>query len=532
MIHLKTIIACLCLFFISSIVNAGEIRTIPAVQDMKVGNGNLALGMTVDISFSSNLKGEAKMLQQYLKDDFQIKTKKVSTNGTISLDLDSSFKSEKEDGYSINVDNTIQIKAASAKGIFYGIQTLRQLINKADGKYVVPKVAINDYPAFSWRAFMLDEARAFKGKKVVMGLLDEMARLKLNVFHWHLTDDQGWRIEIKKYPELTKVAAWRDSTQIGGYKGTTYDGVRHGGYYTRKEIKEIIDYAAQRHILVVPEFEMPGHESAAIAAYPWLGTTGKEIKVPCSFGVQYEVMDVTSQRVRTFVEDVLNEIIALFPSPIIHIGGDEVKYDQWKASDKIQAYMKQNNIETPADLQIHFTNDISYLLKQKGRRMMGWNDITGNKIHEYNSATDATAKQKLAEGTIVQFWKGDINLVEQTARQGYEVVNSYHYMTYLDYDYKKIPLKQAYTFSPIPEGLPRELEPKILGIGCQMWGEEIMSNEKMYRMIFPRIAAYAESGWTLPEKKDFDAFVKVLKVLKETWKAEGYPVYEEALNEH
>lgn len=527
MIQLKTAIACLCLLLINSISFADEIRTIPAVQDIKVGNGNLVLGGSISISFPAELRNEAKMLRQYLKDDFQIKTKDVSSNGTVCLNLDSSFKSEKEDGYSINVDNAVQIAAASAKGIFYGIQTLRQLIGKVDGNYIVPKISIKDYPAFSWRAFMLDEARAFKGKEVVKGLLDEMARLKLNVFHWHLTDDQGWRIEIKKYPELTKVAAWRDSTQIGGYKGTTYDGVRHGGYYTQKEIKEIIDYAAKRHILVVPEFEMPGHESAAIAAYPWLGTTGKEIKVPCYFGVQYEVMDVTSPRVRTFIEDVLDEIIALFPSPIIHIGGDEVKYDQWKASDRIQSYMKQNNLETPADVQILFTNDISHLLKQKGRRMMGWNDITGNKIHEYHSETDATAKQKLAAGTIVQFWKGDINLVEQTARQGYDVVNSYHYMTYLDYDYKKIPLKQAYTFSPIPEGLPRELEPRILGIGCQMWGEEIMSNEKMYRMIFPRIAAYAESGWTLPEKKDYEAFIKVLKGLKETWKAKGYPVYEQ-----
>lgn len=532
MIHLKTVVACLCLLFMSDISDAVEIRTIPAVQHMKVGNGELSLGTDVTISFPMDLKSEAKLLQQYLKDDFQIKTKKVSANGTITLNLDTSFMSEKEDGYFINVGNTVEIKAASAKGIFYGIQTLRQLINKTGGNCIVPKVTINDYPAFSWRAFMLDEARAFKGKEVVLGLLDEMARLKLNVFHWHLTDDQGWRIEIKKYPELTKVGAWRDSTQIGGYKGTTFDGVRHGGYYTQKEIKEVIAYAAKRHILVVPEFEMPGHESAAIAAYPWLGTTGKEIKVPGRFGVQYEVMDVTSPQVRTFVEDVLDEIIALFPSPIIHIGGDEVKYDQWKASGKIQSYMKQNKIETPADLQILFTNDISYLLKQKGRRMMGWNDITGNKIHEYNSETDATAKQKLAAGTIVQFWKGDINLVEQTARQGYDVVNSYHYMTYLDYDYKKIPLKQAYTFSPIPEGLPRELESKILGIGCQMWGEEIMSNEKMYQMIFPRIAAYAETGWTLPEKKDYEAFVKVLKVLKETWKAEGYPVYEQELNEH
>ena len=351
-----------------------------------------------------------------------------------------------------------------------------------------------------------------------------MARLKLNVFHWHLTDDQGWRIEIEKYPRLTEVGAWRDSTQLGGYRGKTFDPHRHGGFYTKQDIREVLAYAKARHILVIPEFEMPGHESAAIAAYPWLGTTGKDIKVPCTFGVQYEVMDITSPRVYRFIEDVLDEIIELFPSPIIHIGGDEVKFDQWKASPRVQAYMKEHGIGTPADLQVLFTNDISYMLNRKGRRMMGWNDITGNKIHEYNDADDATARQKLAEGTIVQFWKGDLDLIEKTARQGYDIVNSYHYMTYLDYDYKQIPLRQAYDFSPIPEGLPKELEKRILGLGCQMWGEETLSDEWMYSRIFPRIAAYAEVGWTLPQRKDYASFLRSLEGLKAIWKKKGYTV--------
>ncbi|MCC8170619.1 MAG: beta-N-acetylhexosaminidase [Parabacteroides sp.] len=523
--QLKTTLTGLCLLCIATLCYAGELRTIPAVQAIETGNGSWPVGNTVGISFPAALENEAEMLRLYLKEDFGIQAEQVPAHGTIRLILDPSFRPGKEDGYSIETEDTIRIKAASAAGIFYGIQTLRQLITRADGTCRIPRVTVRDYPAFPWRAFMLDEARAFKGKEVVKGLLDEMARLKLNVFHWHLTDDQGWRIEIKKYPELTRTGAWRDSTQLGGYRGTTFDGIRHGGYYTQEEIKEIIGYAAERHILIVPEFEMPGHESAAIASYPWLGTTGKEIKVPCRFGVQYEVMDVTSPEVRKFIEDVLDEIIALFPSPVIHIGGDEVKYDQWKASGKVQLYREQNAIETPADLQIVFTNSISHLLKQKGRRMMGWNDITGNKIHEYHSETDATAKHKLAAGTIVQFWKGDIQLVEQTARQGYDVVNSYHYMTYLDYDYKKIPLRQAYDFNPVPEGLPRELEPKILGLGCQMWGEEILSNARMYRMIFPRIAAYAESGWTLPAQKDYNAFIRALDKFATIWEAKGYAVY-------
>lgn len=513
----------ICFGFLGGFLKASQVvRIIPAVQQMKVDNGNFVLNKHIAISYKGNLSNELLLLQTYFKEDFKVSSKVVKKDGDIELVLDTTLNISSKEGYQLKVNNhKIQIMAIAPTGIFYGIQTLRQLVVEEKGNYVVPEVCIHDYPAFSWRAFMLDEARAFKGKKVVLDLLDEMARLKMNIFHWHLTDDQGWRIEIKKYPRLTEVASWRDSTQIGGYRGTTFDGKRHGGYYTQQEIKEIIDYAAQRHILVVPEFEMPGHESAAIAAYPWLGTTGIPIKVPCSFGVQYEVMNITSPQVQEFVEDVLDELIALFPSNIIHIGGDEVKYDQWKASDSVQAYMKQNGIATHADLQILFTNNISYLLKQKGRRMMGWNDIMGNKIHEYNLLEDTVATQKLAEGTIVQFWKGDIDLIEKTVRQGYDIVNSYHSKTYLDYDYKKISLNQAYNFNPIPEGLPREYEKKILGLGCQMWGEEIMQNERMYHLIFPRIAAYAETGWTLPDKKDYTAFLKSLNRLIKIWNLKG-----------
>lgn len=501
-------------------------RVIPAVQELQEAGGQLLLPATLTVAYPQELANEGALLGEYLKTDFGLQAQKAGGDATITLELDRSLTGlPQESGYVLQVSASgIRIAAPEATGVFYGIQTLRQLVVKDGSGFAVPCVDISDYPAYRWRAFMLDDARSFKGKDIVLGLLDEMARLKLNVFHWHLTDDQGWRIEIKKYPRLTEVGAWRDSTQLGGYRGTTFDPHRHGGFYTQEEIREVVAYAAQRHILVVPEFEMPGHESAAIAAYPWLGTTGKEIKVPCTFGVQYEVMDITSPRVYRFIEDVLDEIIDLFPSPIIHIGGDEVKFDQWKASPRVQAYMKQHSITTPADLQVLFTNDISYLLSRKGRRMMGWNDITGHKIHEYNDTVDATAQKQLAEGTIVQFWKGDLDLIEQTARQGYDIVNSYHYMTYLDYDYQQIPLRQAYDFSPIPEGLPKELEPRILGLGCQMWGEETLSDEWMFSHIFPRIAAYAETGWTLPARKDYDAFLRSLEGLKDIWKKKEYAI--------
>lgn len=513
------------LLVIPDFLSADDLRIIPAVQIVENSGDMLTLSAGIKISYRGELKNEAEMLIDYLKDDFDISASLSKKNPDIVLKLEKSNKCFKEDAYNIQVKDKIEITSESATGIFYGIQTLRQMISKNGNDIILSKVNINDYPAYKWRAFMLDESRAFKGMKIVKGLLDEMARLKMNVFHWHLTDDQGWRIEIKKYPDLINIGSWRDSTQIGGYRGKTFDGKRHGGYYTQNEIKEIVEYANKRHILVVPEFEMPGHESAAIAAYPWLGTTKKQIKVPCRFGVQYEVMDVSSPEVHEFINDVLDEIIEIFPSPIVHIGGDEVKYDQWKASENIQKYMKENSIKTPADLQIAFTNEVSYLLKKKGRRMMGWNDITGSKIHEYNSVEDTKSTSKLADGTIVQFWKGDTSLIEETAKGGYDIVNSYHYMTYLDYDYSKIPLEKAYSFNPMPEYFPESLKSKVLGLGCQMWGEEIMSTDHMFEMIFPRIAAYAEVGWTLEQNKNFDSFKETLPNLIRIWQEKGYTVH-------
>ena len=426
----------------------------------------------------------------------------------------------KEGAYTLTAKpDQIEITGNSYNGVIAGIESLRQLFPpQIESKQVVdsvtwaiPAVQIEDAPRFEWRGIMLDVSRHFYTKEEVKELLDVMALYKMNKFHWHLTDDQGWRIEIKKYPKLCQIGARRDSTQLNGWKGNSFDGKVHEGYYTQKEIKEIIEYAQSLHIQIIPEIEMPGHSSAVIAAYPEFGTTKKQIKVPCSFGVQYEVLDVSSQKVIQFLHDVLDEVIALFPSPIIHIGGDEVKYDQWNASVAISNYIKKLGVANPAELQIEFTNAISEWLKGRNKHMMGWNDIMGNKIHEYNSAEDAIAlKSKLAEGTIVQFWKGDLDLIEETAQKGYDIVNSYHYGTYLDYDKSRIPLAKSYAFNPIPAGMDKSLQYKILGLGCQMWGEQILTVESMNRMTFPRIAAYAEIGWVSPARKNYMEFLPAL----------------------
>jgi hexosaminidase len=502
---------------------------IPQPEQVKSLPGSFALSGTTAIIHNGQLANEAGFLRDAIKAsqafNLDIRSKGSNTNA-IRLVIDKATSKELgKEGYRLLVDkDQVVITAPSNTGIFYGIQTLRQLIANTpdtDATYPVACVSIQDKPRFSWRAFMLDEGRYFKGTAVVKQLLDEMAILKMNTFHWHLTDDQGWRIEIKKYPLLTTVGGKRDSTQIGTWNSPVFDGKVHQGYYTQEQIKDVIRYAADRHITIIPEIEMPGHSSAAIAAYPWLGSTGLQIPVPGTFGVHYDVFNVTNPKVVTFLQDVLQEVLTLFPSKVIHIGGDEVKYDQWKASTAIQTFMKEKQLGSPADLQIWFTNKISNYLAGKQRRMMGWNEIMGSQLHEYSDKNAPSAKEKLAKGTIVHFWKGELKLVNEAVSKGYDIVNSYHEYTYLDYSYKSIPLKKSYEFDPIPAGLEAKYHPQILGLGCQMWGEWIPTRESMNKLVFPRMAAYAEVGWTPLAQKNFDAFENAMPFFYNRWDKEN-----------
>lgn len=501
-----------------------EYAIIPQPQEISYTPGFFKMNSHPVISYSGDLNNEAQLLQAALSSDFLIDAAiQDKGKGDINLVLDPAILPDKSEGYQLEVTSgKVNIKANAPAGILNGVQTLRQIIKEKEGEFVVQRSVISDYPAFQWRAFMLDEGRYFKGKEVVLDLLDEMSQLKMNTFHWHLTNDQGWRIEIKKYPKLTEVGAFRDSSEINHFGSDIYDGKPHGGFYTQAEIKEIVNYASKRHITIVPEVSMPGHACAAIAAYPWLGTSGKQIKVPGKFGVHYEVFNVSDPKVMQFFDDVTNEVIALFPGAVFHIGGDEVKYDQWKASPAIRSYMVEKGLKTPAELQVYFTNEISNMLASKGKRMMGWNEITGEKLHEYQSEEDTEdVKQKLAEGTIVHFWKGDSALIKKAIDKGYDIVNSYHIYTYLDYSYESIPLSKAYSFNPVPQGLSAEEQSKVLGLGCQMWGEFTPTVESINRLIYPRIAAFAETGWTDAEKKDYNRFLKSLDYFNNKWAAGG-----------
>lgn len=498
---------------------------IPQPNSISYTKGSFSFKKKAKVYFSDELENEAVLMKEYFDSDFGISFEEVDDEKSVDiiLEIDKHYNSEKADGYKLAIGNkNIILSSNSRAGVLNGIQSLRQIVRTNKDKFIVQQGEINDYPAFSWRAFMLDEGRHFKGKEVVKNLLDEMSLLKMNVFHWHLTEDQGWRIEIKKYPKLTEVGSYRDSTEINHFHSEVFDGEPHSGFYTQEEIKEIVDYATKLHIMVVPEIEMPGHSSAAIAAYPWLGVTGKQISVPTRFGVQYDTYNVTDQRVLDFFNDVFDEIIELFPSQVIHIGGDEIRYNQWNDSYKVKSYMTKHGLNTPAELQVFFTNNISSLLKSKGKRMMGWNEITGARLHDYQTDEDTPeSSQKLAEGTIVHFWKGDSALIINTLKSGYDVVNSFHEYTYLDYNYESIPLSKAYSFNPIPNGLPSNLEDKVLGLGCQMWGEFIPTVESMQTKVFPRIAAYAESGWTLPNNKNYNSFLESLNYYLKRWDKNG-----------
>jgi len=511
---------------LQSTITAQELQIVPQAQNIEIIKGEFSLNQDTPILADKANIGNAEFLQKMLAPAFKLKIKSKGRQGIILRINQEKSGEVGNEGYFLTITKQkILIEAPSETGIFYGLQTMRQLLpvdlTTVEGSVKIQAAMIKDYPRFSWRAFMLDEARHFKGMKQVKKILDEMALLKMNVFHWHLTDDQGWRIEIKKYPKLTTVGGSRNSTQIGGWNSEDRSGVPHKGFYTQDQIKEIITYASERQITIVPEIEMPGHASAAIAAYPWLGTIGELREVPVIFGKLPDSYNAANPRVYEFLEDVLSEVMALFPGTTIHIGGDEVKFDAWKESNEVQSFMKSQGLKSPADLQVYFTNRVSNFVDGKDHRMMGWNEILGSNVHEWQSDEDFKLKETLAKSAIIHFWKGNIEMISDAVGKGYDIVNSYHVSTYLDYSYKHIPLKKAYEFDPIPEDLDEKYRSKVLGSGCQMWGEWIPTVADMDRQIFPRLAAYAEVGWTNPENKNYKSFKNNLNQLQKRWSILG-----------
>jgi len=409
----------------------------------------------------------------------------------------------------------VTITAPRAAGLFYGVQTLRQLMpadifsrSRADRKkWSVPGAAIEDYPRFRWRGMMLDVARYFMPKEFILKFIDELALHKMNSLHLHLTDDQGWRIEIKKYPKLTEVGAWRAETVVrhAGQKPWTFDGERHGGFYTQDDLREIVAYAQERHINIVPEIEMPGHAQAAIAAYPELGNTGEALPVRTVWGVNENIFNAEESTI-LFLQDVLAEVVSLFPSPYIHVGGDEAVKAQWQQSAAVQARIQALGLKDEEEMQRYFIMRMHDFLLEKGRRLIGWDEIL---------------EGGLSQSATVMAWRG-VEKGVVSAQAGHDVVMAPTAFTYFDYYQGKkeseplaiggfLPLDKVYRFDPLPEALtPAECD-HILGAQGQIWTEYIETPEHAEYMAFPRTCALSEVVWTPQQARDFAGFVDRLQ---------------------
>ena len=410
-----------------------------------------------------------------------------------------------------------QVRARSSAGLFYGGITLWQLMTADGGEALpvsVPATRIEDSPRFSWRGFMLDSARHIQSVDEIKRLLDQMAQAKLNVFHWHLTDDQGWRLEIRRYPRLTDVGAWRIPA---GKAGRDADGkpVRYGGYYTQAQAREIVEYAAQRHITVVPEIEMPGHAQSAIAAYPQFGVTGKAPVVSADWGVHpylYNTDDATF----AFLEDVVGEVMAVFPGMYIHVGGDEAVKAQWQASPEVQSRRRALGLPDEQALQSWFIKRIERFIVSRGRKLIGWDEII-----EGGLPPEAT----------VMSWRGIKGAVE-AAKQGHDVVLTPSNLTYFNrmqgdgvdeppsHDYPT-PLRAVYDFEPIPSELSAEEAVHVLGTQANLWTEHVRTEPRVEHMAFPRLAALAEVAWSPRASRDWGSFLRRLAPQMQRYRAAG-----------
>lgn len=444
-------------------------------------------------------------------------------NKTIALELDPTIKNK--EGYILTVTpEKISIKGQTESGVFYGIQTLRKSM-PADmtdaGSILLPAVTINDAPRFSYRGMHLDVARHFFPVEFIKEYIDLLALHNMNTFHWHLTEDQGWRIEIKKYPKLTEIGSKRDCTVIGRNSGE-YDNTPYGGFYTQEEAKEIVKYAQDRYITVIPEIDLPGHMLAALASYPELGCTGGPYKVASTWGVFQDVLCIGNENAMKFLEDVMDEITDIFPSKYIHIGGDEAPRVRWKECPKCQALIKEKGLKADKEhtaedrLQSYCMTRIEKYLNDKGRQIIGWDEIL---------------EGGLAPNATVMSWRGSAGGIK-AAQMGHDVIMTPNSHCYFDHYQSKdtdneplaiggfLPVEKVYTLEPTAS-LTEEQAKHVLGTQANVWTEYIPTTEQVEYMLLPRIAALAEVQWTQPEKKNYEDFKNRLTNLVKFYQRDG-----------
>jgi hexosaminidase len=476
-------------FFFTVLVSNAQVNIIPKPLSVKLAKGTFTLTPNTNIQIPPNkpeLMASAVFLKEQIQNSYGIRIGILKSDkrcsSCISLFLNDKVDSLGDEAYLLYIGKSgIEIKASHPAGILYGIQSLRQIFPepKQIAEINCPFLNIYDKPTFNWRGLNLDCCRHFMDKKFILRYLDLLSFYKLNKFHWHLTEDQGWRIEIKRYPELTSKGAWR----------VEKDGSSYGGYYTQEDIKEIVAYANKLHIMVIPEIEMPGHSLAAIAAYPELSCTHEKVEVANNWGVFKDIYCAGDDYTFQFIEGVLTEVMDLFPAPYIHIGGDEAPKYRWEKCDKCKLRMKTEGLKDAHELQSYFIKRVEKFVNQKGKKIIGWDEIL---------------EGGLAPNATVQSWRGVQGAID-AVKNGNDAIVSPTSHLYFDYSLKSIDLKRVYSFQPIPEGLSSEESKHILGSECNMWTERT-PQEIVDSRLFPRILAMSDNLWTPKNQQQYSEF--------------------------
>ena len=504
-------------------VSAPAPSFIPAPVSLQLQDGSFALSAaTVIVADGAEARAAAEQFQRTVNKTHGLDLK-IAAQGTgnnaITFRKDAATSDAKPESYQLEVNpKGIVVSASDAAGLFYGGVTLWQALPQATSAgdaLQVPALRIEDAPRFGWRGFMMDPARHFWTVDEVKQTIDAMALHKLNTLHWHLTDDQGWRIEIKQYPKLTEIGGCRLPAGDGGKDPKTGAPRPYCGFYTQEQIRDVVRYAAERHITVVPEINVPGHATAAIAAYPEIGTIDAPLVPSSEWGV-FPNLVTPEESTYTFLENVLGEVVDLFPGTYVHIGGDEAVKDQWEASARVQQRMREVGAKDEMAMQGHLVERLEKYLAGHGKRLIGWDEILEAKLP--------------AEATVMS-WRG-IEGGLKAAREGHDVVMSPSSDLYLDYLQTTspheppgrpaaIPLKQAYNFEPVPAELETDKRQHILGLQANMWTEHTRTFERLQHNVFPRLAAVAETGWSPRDKKDYASFLQRLPAQLQRYRDAG-----------
>ena len=488
---------------------------VPAPTHIEFADGELRLGDALGLDYNpkdKNLKNIIRITKSELSRIGYSITDPGSNEAhtRLSINIDHHITQTPE-SYNLKIDpQGIEIIGSDYAGIFYGLQTLVQILEttKINNSTAVTSVLIEDRPRFRWRGMLLDVGRHMFPADFIKRYIDIIAAHKMNVFHWHLTEDQGWRVPIKKYPKLKDIAAWRKETLVGHYrdKPHQFDGKPYGGFYTEEEITDIIDYASDRSVTIVPEIEMPGHATAALSAYPQLSCTGGPHEAETIWGVHKEVYCAGNEETFDFLENVLEEVSQVFPGPYIHIGGDECPKTRWAECEKCQKRIADEGLKDEHELQSYFIKRIEKILEKFGKRLVGWDEIL---------------EGGLAPNAVVHSWRGMDGGIE-AANAGHEVIMSPTTHAYFDYYQSEdreneplaiggyLPLSKVYEFEPVPDKIDSDKRHLILGGQANLWTEYIPTAKQAEYMLLPRVCALAEAVWSPKNKKDYAGFINRL----------------------